>query len=271
MIIHFANQSQTCQLLKILTRSLYVASFLVIFFFFSRSLYAASFLAIFIIFLLHSRSVSLYTGFFLTICIFTLLRCCSYSLNSGSDLACLFHSALYCCLISLHFDHLYIFSWPCQLNLSVTVNIYQQLPVPLKTCSENQRLQNFYSIIHPYSTCTVSHQDYLIIRYMYICIRYARFFNACFAYRFLICRSIISFTNFIKSLSLLVTFLNFRHGLSIDLSHVHLSIYKRSFYQEFQQISKWCCFGNLLRKVGHIGLSHGCHVIWRRSLIGCLP
>ena len=34
MIIHFANQSQTCQLLKILTRSLYVASFLVIFFFF---------------------------------------------------------------------------------------------------------------------------------------------------------------------------------------------------------------------------------------------
>ena len=256
--------------------------------------------------------------------------------------------------------------------------------MPLKTCSENQRLQNFYSIIHPYSTCTVSHQDYLIIRYMYICIRhwrqclmtcgavsegrccrfltifcsqmyvslclcssmllikfyvdylfyyskhflvllflsfvfslflcrfaiflyvrmsfyngmfymlvhvfiymsvhrqrwrnkddqsiirYARFFNACFAYRFLICRSIISFTNFIKSLSLLVTFLNFRHGLSIDLSHMHFSIYKRSFYQEFQQISKWCCFENLLRKVGHIGLSHGCHVIWRRSLIGCL-
>ena len=36
MIIHFANQSQTCQLLKILTRSLYVASFLVIFFFFLK-------------------------------------------------------------------------------------------------------------------------------------------------------------------------------------------------------------------------------------------
>ena len=34
MIIHFANQSQTCQLLKIFTRSLYIASFLVIFFFF---------------------------------------------------------------------------------------------------------------------------------------------------------------------------------------------------------------------------------------------
>ena len=34
MIIHFANQSQSCQLLKILTRSLYVSSFLVIFLFF---------------------------------------------------------------------------------------------------------------------------------------------------------------------------------------------------------------------------------------------
>ena len=212
-------------------------------------------------FLLHSRSVSLYIGFFLAIHIFTLLRC-SYSLNSGSDLARLFHSALYCCLISLHFDNLYFSSWPSQLNLSVTVNIYQQLLVPLKTRSENQRLQNFYSIIHPYSTCTVSHQDYLIIRFMYIYTRYARFFNACFAYRFLIYRPIISFTNFIKSLSLLVIFLlNFRHGLSIDRSHVHLSIYKRSFNQEFQQISKLCSFENLLRKVGHIGLSHGCHVI----------
>ena len=95
--------------------------------------------------------------------------------------------------------------------------------------------------------------------------------NACFAYRFLICRPIISFTNFIKSLSLLVIFLlNFRHGLSIGRSHVHLSIYERSFYQEFQQISKLCSFENSLRKVGHIGLSHGCHVIWHRSLIGCL-
>ena len=72
---------------------------------------------------------------------------------------------------------------------------------------------------------------------------------------------------FIKSLSLLVAFLlKFRHGLSTDRSHVHLSIYKRPFYQEFQR-----SFENLLRKVGHIGLSHGCHVICRRSLIGCLP
>ena len=274
MITHFANQSQTCQLLKILTRSLYVASFLVIFFFFFSqdpcTLHLSWPFSFF--FLVHSRSVSLYTGFFLAICIFTLLRCCSYSLNSGSDLARLFHSALYCCLIPLHFDNLYIFSWPCQLNLSLTVNIYQQLPVPLKTRSENQRLRNFYSIIHPYSTCTVSHQNYLIICHMYIYTRYARFFNACFAYRFLICRPIISFTNFIKSLSLLVTFLlNFWHGLSIERSHVHLSIHKRSIYQEFQQISKLCSFENSPRKVGHIGLSHGCHVIWRRSLIGCFP
>ena len=60
-------------------------------------------------------------------------------------------------------------------------------------------------------------------------------------------------------------------SLSIDRSHVHLSIYKRSFYQEFQQISKWWSFENSLRKVRHIGLSHGCHVIWHRSLMGCLP
>ena len=33
MIIHFANQSQACQFLKILTRSLYVAFFIAIFFF----------------------------------------------------------------------------------------------------------------------------------------------------------------------------------------------------------------------------------------------
>ena len=104
MIIHFANQSQTCQLLKILTSSL-CCIFPSHFLFFSRSLYVAYFLAIFIPFLLHSRSVSLYIGFFLAICIFTLLPC-SYSLNSGSDLAHLFYSALYCCLISLHFTDL---------------------------------------------------------------------------------------------------------------------------------------------------------------------
>ena len=92
-------------------------------------------------------------------------------------------------------------------------------------------------------------------KYMYIFTRYARFFNACFVcislIFFLICRPLISFTNFIKSLSLLVSFLlNFRHGLSIDRSHVHLSIYKRSFYQEFQQILMRWSFGNSLRKVG---------------------
>ena len=134
-------------------------------------------------------------------------------------------------------------SWPCQLKLSVTVNIYQQLLVPLKTGSENQRLQNFYSIIHPYLTCTVSHQDYLIIRYMYIYTRYAPFFNACFTYRFLICRPIISFYELyqvsVAACNFSATFsVNFRHGLSIDRSHVHLSIYKRSFYREFQQILK---------------------------------
>ena len=102
MIIHFANQSQTCQLLKMLTRSLYVASFIAIFFFFQDPCTLHLSWPFSFFFLLHSRSVSLYTGFFLAICIFTLLRCCSYSLNSGSDLVCLFHSILYCCLISLH-------------------------------------------------------------------------------------------------------------------------------------------------------------------------
>ena len=158
-------------------------------FFYSRSLYVASFLAIFI-FLLHSRSVSLYTGFFLAICIFTLLRCCSDSLNSGRDLA--HFSILHCIVASfpctlqtfhytyhwltpVHCDNLYIFSWPCQLNKSVTVNIYQQLPVPRKTRSENQRLQNFYSLIHP---CTVSHQDYysLYVHLHSVCSIFQRMF-----------------------------------------------------------------------------------------------
>ena len=196
---------------KIPVRCIFPSHFL----FFSRSLYAASFLAIFI-FLLHSRSVSLYTGFFLIICIFTLLRCCSYSLNSGSDLARLFDSALYCCLIPLHFhftyhwmtpihcDNLYIFSWPCQLNLSVIVNIHQQLPVPLKARSGNQRLQNFYWIVHPYSTCTVSHQDYYSLHVHLIddYTRYARFFNACFAY-LLTVFSFVALSSLLRTLSIL--------------------------------------------------------------------
>ena len=116
----------------------------------------------------------MYTGLFLAICILTLLRCCSYSLNSASDLARLSHSALYCCIISLSlhlsladssstlWQYVYFFLALSAKSLSVTVNIYQKLPVPLKTRSENQRLQNFYSIIHPYSTYiyTMSHQDY---------------------------------------------------------------------------------------------------------------
>ena len=274
VVIHFANQSQTCQLLKILTRSLYAASFLVIFFFFFFSqdpcrLHLSWPFSFF--FVTFSFSIPVHwilpshLHFYSVVLLFIFPEFWKWS---GAPFP-------FCIVLLPHFLALWqsvYFSWPCQLNLSVTVNIYQQLPMPLKTRSENQRLQNFYSIIHPYSTCTVSHQDYLIIRYMYIYTRYARFFNACFAYRFLICRPIISFTNFIKSLSLPVIFrLNFRHGLSIDRSHVHLSIYKRSFYQEFQKISKLCSFENSLRKVGHIGLSHVCHVIWRRSLIGCLP
>ena len=138
----------------------------------------------------------------------------------------------------------------------------------------------------------VAAKNKIIIRYMYIYTWYGNAYNSTPSYRWiyrpryarfsthvllvppfiLICRPLISFTNFIKSLSLLVNFLlNFRHGLSIDRSHVHLSIYKRSFYREFQHISVWWSFENSLRKVGHIGLSHECHVIWPRSLIGCLP
>ena len=107
MIIHFANQLQTCQLLKIWTRLLYVASFLAIF----------SFLL-----LLHSRSLSMYAGFFLANWIFTLLHCCSYSLNSGSDLVCLFNSALYCCLISLHLTDLSL-----HLSLAASWTIWQSV------------------------------------------------------------------------------------------------------------------------------------------------
>ena len=288
MIIHFANQSQTCQLLKILTRSLYVASFQAIFFFFKipvRCIFPSHFhffvtvsfsIPVHWIFPshLHFHSVALlfiFPEFWKWSGAFSILHCIVASFPC--TLQTTFITPITGWLTPVHCDNLYIFSWACQLNLSVLVNIYQ-LPVPLKTRSGNQRLQNFYSIIHPNSTCRVSHQDYysLHVHLPDVYTRYARFFNACFAYRFLICRPIISFTNFIKSLSLLVTFLlNFRHGLSIDRSHVHLSIYKRSFLSGISTISKWCSFENSLRKVGHIGLSHGCHVIWRRSLIGCLP
>ena len=58
-----------------------------------------------------------------------------------------------------------------------------------------------------------------------------------------------------------VTFLlNFRHGLSIDRSHVHLSIDKQSFYQEFQQISKGGSFENSPRKGGTLNCHMG--VTW---------
>ena len=86
--------------------------------------------------------------------------------------------------------------------------------------------------------CSSKKQDYysLHVHLHSVCSIFQRMFCL---YLFLVCRPLITFTNFIKSLSLLVTFLlNFRHGLSRDLSHVHLSIYKRLFYQEFQQISK---------------------------------
>ena len=87
-------------------------------------------------------------------------------------------------------------------------------------CSSNK--QDYYSLhVHLHSVCSIFQRMFCL-------------------YLFLICRPLISFTNFIKSLSLLITFLlNFRHGLSIDRSHVHLSIYKWSFYHEFQQISMW--------------------------------
>ena len=45
-------------------------------------------------------------------------------------------------------------------------------------------------------------------------------------------------------------------GLEISIRH-QIPIHKRSFYPEFQQISKWWSFENSLRKVGHIELSRG--------------
>ena len=90
-------------------------------------------------------------------CTFSILHCIVASFPCTLQT---FHYT-YNWLTPVHCANLFVyFSWPCKLNLSVTANIYQQLPVPLKKCSENQRLENFYSIIRPYSTCTVSHQDY---------------------------------------------------------------------------------------------------------------
>ena len=112
--------------------------------------------------------------------------------------------------------------------------MYQQLPVPLKTRSENQRLQNFYSIIHPYSTYTVSHQGYYSQHVHLHSVR------SIFQRMFCLPLSHLSpyhlFYELYQVSVLLVTFLlNLRHGLSLDRSHVHLSIYKRSFYQEFNK------------------------------------
>ena len=192
MIIHFANQSQTCQLLKILTRSLYVASFLVIFFFF----------------------------FFFKI-----------------PVHCIFPGHFHSFFVTFSFSIPVHWIFPSHLHFhSVALLFIFREFWRINGC----KISNFYSLIHPYSTCTVSHQDYLIIRYMYICTRYARFFNACFAYHFLICRPIISFTNFIKSLLLLVIFLlNFRHGLSIDQSHVHCQFINDRFIRNFNKFQSY--------------------------------
>ena len=146
MITHFANQSQTCQLLKILKRPLYVASFLAIFFFFFflkipvRFMFPGHFHSVFF---LHYRSVSLYTEFFLAICIFTLSRCCSYSLNSRSDLARLFNFFL--ALSAKSF---------CDCKYLSTIACASEDTFGESTAAK------FYLIIHPYSTYTVSHQDY---------------------------------------------------------------------------------------------------------------
>ena len=190
-------------------------------------------------FLLHSRSVSLYTGFFLAICIFTLLCWCSYSQNSGSDLAHLFHSALYCCLISLHFTDLSL-----HLSLADSGTLWQSVYFFLALSAKSFCDCKYLSTIACASEDTFEEStsakfllDCSPLFYMYS-VPSRLLFATCtstlgmldfsthiFAYRFLICRPIISFTNFIKSLSLRVTFLlHFRHGLSIDRSHVHLSI-----------------------------------------------
>ena len=139
MIIHFANQSQTCQLLKILTRSLYVASFLAIFFFFFflKIPVRCIFPGHFHFFSLLSRSVSPYTGFFLAICIFTLLRCCSYSLNSGSDLARLFSFPLSTVLLPQFLALYRLFITPITGWLLYTVTICIREVVHLSiTCEQ---------------------------------------------------------------------------------------------------------------------------------------
>ena len=86
---------------------------------------------------------------------------------------------------------------------------------------------------------------------------FIRFYDRClytfvrFAY-LIICCSLISFTNFIKSLSLLVTFLlNFRHGLSMYRFNFYMSAYKTIVLSGISKISKWWNWKTLqMKKVG---------------------
>ena len=138
--------------------------------------------------------------------------------------------------------------------------------MPLKARSENQRLHNFYSILHPHLTCTVSHHDYYYY-YVHLVLFGMLDFSThvtCMLTSF----SFVALSSLLRTLSSLcrclsLFFLHFWHDLSIDRFHVYLSVYQWSFCQELQQISQWWNFENSLRKVGHIGLSHGCHVIRR--------
>ena len=197
MITHFANQSDlptSEKLNNIPVRCIFPSHFL----FFVKIPVRCIFPGHFHSFLLHSHSVSLYTGFFLPICIslccivvhkpwileviwhtFSILHC--FVASFPSTLQTFYYTYLW--LTPVHCDNLYIFSWPCQLNLSVTVNIHQQLPVPLKTRSENQRLQISTRLSTP-----IRHVRpiKIIIHYMYIYTRYARFFNAFVALSFLL-------------------------------------------------------------------------------------
>ena len=234
---------------------------------------------VFFLFLLHSRSVSLYVRSFLAICSFTLLLCCSYSLNSASDLARLFHSVLYCCLISLTDLSLHIsLAAPCTLRLS----LYFFLALSAKsfcdckylstiacasegTFGESTAAQFLLDDSPPF---TFDKHDVPSRLLFDICtsVLFGMFDFSTHFFVLLTSLSFVALSSLLRTLSslcrcLTLFFLTF--GMTCQLIDFMYSclLINDSFVRNFNRFRSGLNFINSLKKVGHAGLSHGCHVI----------
>ena len=136
--------------------------------------------------------------------------------------------------------------------------------MPLKAHLKNQRLHNFYSMIHPHLTSTMSHPDYYLIYvplFYSVCSIFQHIFSFCLP-RSHLSPSHLFYELYQVSVAACHFFLSFRHDFSIDRFHVHsCQLINNSFVRNFNRFRSGLNFLNSLKKVGHVGLSHGCHVI----------